>query len=194
MDEAALHAKEKVADVGRHRAATAPRTSATGPARRPPSLTERARTRDHRAKDRTRYQARRAQTRLLADDGREPLAVGVATLALGVLAGLTHPVHPAGGRAHGRDARPSGGRTEEVGREALDKGKQVARTAVDTLKEEAENQGLTPRARGEGPAGRPRTKETVKEEVKRQDLPWRRQAGNRRSGNTRSREPELARR
>ena len=59
----------------------------------------------------------------------------------------------------------------EVGRKALDKGKQVAGTAVDTLKEEAQNAGLTPGGIAEKvrEAGR-HAKEVVKEEVKSQGL------------------------
>ena len=60
---------------------------------------------------------------------------------------------------------------KEAGREALDKGKQVAKAAVDTIKQEVENSDLTPA----GLAEKVRTvaKEatnTVKEEAKKANL------------------------
>ena len=60
-------------------------------------------------------------------------------------------------------------RAKEVGGEALEKGKQVANVAVDTLKEEVERQELTPEKLAE--KVRNVAKEatnTVKEEGKRQ--------------------------
>jgi hypothetical protein len=122
-------------------------------------------------KNRTRYQARRAQTGFWQMMEENPLAVGVATLALGVLAGLSLPSTRREDELLGETRDRLVDRLEEVGRETLDKGKQVAGTAVDTLKEEAENAGLTASGIAEKvrEVGR-HTKETVKEEVKSQGL------------------------
>ena len=122
-------------------------------------------------KSRTRYQARRAQTGFWQMMEENPLAVGMATLALGVLAGLSLPSTRKEDELLGETRDKLVDRMEEVGREALDKGKQVAGTAVDTLKEEAENAGLTASGIAEKvrEAGR-HTKDAVKEEVKSQGL------------------------
>lgn len=119
----------------------------------------------------TRYQARRAQTGFWQMMEENPLAVGVATLTLGILGGLALPSTRKEDELLGETRDRLVDRIEEVGREALDKGKQVAGTAVDTLKEEAENAGLT----ASGIADKVRevgrhTKEAVQEEVKNQDL------------------------
>jgi hypothetical protein len=120
---------------------------------------------------RTRTQARRAQVGFWEMMEENPLAVGVATLALGVLAGLSLPSTRREDELLGETRDKLVDRIEEVGRETLDKGKQVAGTAVDTLKEEAENAGLTASGIAEKvrEVGR-HTKETVKEEVKNQGL------------------------
>jgi ElaB/YqjD/DUF883 family membrane-anchored ribosome-binding protein len=120
---------------------------------------------------RTRTQARRAQVGFWEMMEENPLAVGVATLAVGVLAGLSLPSTRREDELLGETRDKLVDRIEEVGRETLDKGKQVAGTAVDTLKEEAENAGLTASGIAEKvrEVGR-QTKETVKEEVKNQGL------------------------
>jgi len=119
----------------------------------------------------TRYQARRAQTGFWQMMEENPLAVGVATLTLGILGGLALPSTRKEDELLGETRDRVVDRIEEVGREALDKGKQVAGTAVDTLKEEAENAGLTASNLADKvrEVGR-QTKEAVKEEVKNQDL------------------------
>jgi hypothetical protein len=119
----------------------------------------------------TRNQARRAQTGFWQMMEENPLAVGVATLTLGILGGLALPSTRKEDELLGETRDRLVDRIEEVGREALDKGKQVAGTAVDTLKDEAENAGFT----ASGIADKVRevgrqTKEAVKEEVKNQDL------------------------
>jgi hypothetical protein len=119
----------------------------------------------------TRNQARRAQTGFWQMMEENPLAVGVATLTLGILGGLALPSTRKEDELIGETRDRLVDRIEEVGREALDKGKQVAGTAVDTLKDEAENAGLTASniADKVREVGR-QTKEAVKEEVKNQDL------------------------
>ncbi len=86
----------------------------------------------------------------------QPLAAGAATLALGLLAGLALP-------STRREDEWLGGRRDELlqdvkqsGREALARGKELAReaveTAVETLREELDFHGVTSPAAAE-PAG-----------------------------------------
>jgi hypothetical protein len=114
----------------------------------------------------TRYQARRAQTGFWQMMEENPLAVGIATLTLGVLAGLSLPSTRKENELMGETRDKLVDRIEEAGREALEKGKQVAETAVETIKDEAESAGLT----ASGIAEKVRevgtkTKDAVKEEV-----------------------------
>jgi ElaB/YqjD/DUF883 family membrane-anchored ribosome-binding protein len=181
VKDAAVHAKDavkgaassaghKVADVAgsaRHRA------SDLGHATREKASELKGLTREKASelKSRTRYQARQAQTGFWQMMEENPMAVGIATLALGVLAGLSLPSTRKEDELLGETRDKLVDRMEEVGREALDKGKQVAGTAVDTLKEEAENAGLTASGIAEKvrEVGR-HTKDVVKEEVKSQGL------------------------
>jgi len=169
--EAASHAKEKVSDVAgtvRDRAADLghrTREKASG-------LTERARSRASETGDRARYQAQRARLGFWQMMEENPLGVGIAALAIGALAGLTIPSTRREDELMGETRDRLLDDAKELGREALDKGKQVASTAVETLKDEARSQGLTP----EGVVEKVRavgreTKEAVKEEARRQDLP-----------------------
>jgi ElaB/YqjD/DUF883 family membrane-anchored ribosome-binding protein len=122
-------------------------------------------------KYRTQYQARRAQTGFWQMMEENPLAVGVATLALGVLAGLSLPSTRREDELLGETRDRMVDKIEEVGREALDKGKHIAETAVDTLKDEAESAGLTASNLADKvrEVGR-HTTEAVKEEAKSQNL------------------------
>jgi len=98
-----------------------------------------------------------------------PLALGAAAIALGVVAGLMIPSTRKEDELMGETRDRLMERAKEVGGEALEKGKQVAHVAVDTLKEEAERQDLTPEKLVE--KVRTVAKEatnTVKEEGKRQ--------------------------
>lgn len=193
VKDAALHAKDTVtgaaASAG-HRVADAAdtvreRASDLGhrTRERASELGYRTREKASELKSRTRYQARRAQTGFWEMMEENPLAVGVATLALGVLAGLSLPSTRREDELLGETRDRLVDRLEEVGREALDKGKQVAGTAVDTLKEEAENAGLTASGLAEKvrEVGR-HTEEAVKQEVKNQGLTGER--GSQTSGGT----------
>lgn len=88
-----------------------------------------------------------------ADEGRDrasqimedyPLAVGVSAMALGILIGLALPTT----RRERRYLGESGRRLREQGRqgarEALERGKEIAETTGESVKEEAQRQGLTP--------------------------------------------------
>lgn len=166
VKDAASHAGHKVADVASsagHKVADVAGT-----------VRERAGELTHEARDKatalgysTRYQARRAQTGFWQMMEENPLAVGIATLTLGVLAGLSLPSTRKENELMGETRDKLVDRMEEVGREALEKGKQVAETAVETIKDEAESAGLT----ASGIAEKVRevgtkAKEAVKEEVK----------------------------
>lgn len=165
VKDAASSAGHKVADVASsagHKVADVAGT-----------VRERAGELTHEARDKatalgysTRYQARRAQTGFWQMMEENPLAVGIATLTLGVLAGLSLPATRKENELMGETRDKLVDRIEEAGREALEKGKQVAETAVETIKDEAESAGLT----ASGIAEKVRevgtkAKEAVKEEV-----------------------------
>lgn len=169
--EAASQAREKVADVaGTVRERASDLGSRTR--ERASDLTDRARERASEMGDTARYQARRARLGFWQMMEENPLGVGIAALAIGVLAGLTIPSTRREDDLMGETRDRLLDDAKELGREALDKGKQVASTAVETLKDEVRNQGLTP----EGVVEKVRavgreTKEAVKEEARKQDLP-----------------------
>lgn len=170
VKDAALHAKDSVAEAASsagHRVADAAGTVREKASELGGLTREKATELGYR----TRTQARRAQVGFWEMMEENPLAVGIATLALGVLAGLSLPSTRREDELIGETRDKLVDRIEEVGREALDKGKQVAGTTVDTLKEEAENAGLTASGIAEKvrEVGR-HAKETVTEEVKNQGL------------------------
>jgi len=130
---------------------------------------ERASELSWQARERARYRARQARVGFWETMEERPLAVGAAAIALGVVAGLMIPSTRKEDELMGETRDRLMERAKEVGGEALEKGKQVATVAVDTLKEEAERQDLTPEKLAE--KVRTVAKEatsTVKEEGKRQ--------------------------
>lgn len=130
---------------------------------------ERAAELSWQARERARYQARQARVGFWETMEERPMALGAAALALGVVAGLMIPSTRKEDELMGETRDRLMERAKEVGGEALEKGKQVATVAVDTLKEEAERQDLTPEKLAE--KVRTVAKEatnTVKEEGKRQ--------------------------
>jgi hypothetical protein len=132
----------------------------------------------HQAKDRvselgsqTKRQARRARLGFWQTMEENPLMVGAAVLALGVIAGLAVPSTDKEDELMGETRDRLFDDVKEAGQQALDKGKHVAEAVVDKVKEEARNQGLT----AEGVVDKVKTvaKEatnTVKEEARRQNL------------------------
>lgn len=170
VKDAAIHAKDSVADAASsagHKVA-----DVAGNVREHASdLGHKTREKASELKYRTQSQARRAQTGFWQMMEENPLAVGVATLALGVLAGLSLPSTRREDELLGETRDRMVDKIEEVGREALDKGKQIAETTVETLKDEAESAGLTASSLADKvrEVGR-HTTETVKEEVKNQNL------------------------
>lgn len=130
---------------------------------------ERASELSWQARERARYRARQARVGFWETMEERPLALGAAAIALGVVAGLMIPSTRKEDELMGETRDRLLERAKEVGGEALEKGKQVASVAVDTLKEEAERQDLTPEKLAEKvrTVAREATS-TVKEEGKRQ--------------------------
>jgi len=77
-----------------------------------------------------------------------PLAVGAGILALGVAAGMLIPSTKQEKRLFGGSSNKLSDRLRSAGRELLDQGKEIASKVVseagETLREEAEREGLTP--------------------------------------------------
>jgi len=72
-----------------------------------------------------------------------PLMVGAATLAVGLLAGLSIPSTDVEDELMGETRDQLRDSAKETGREVLEKGKQVAGAAVDAVQQAAEEQDLT---------------------------------------------------
>lgn len=107
----------------------------------------------HKAKDqavelkrKAKTQVKRARTGFWQTMEENPLLVGAATLALGIVAGLATPSTDVEDEWLGEKRDQLLDQAKELGQEALDKGKQVAETVVDTVKHETETQGLTPQS------------------------------------------------
>jgi hypothetical protein len=77
---------------------------------------------------------------------QQPLAVGAAAIAAGLIAGLLIPGTTREDEMLGETRDEMWQRAREKGRDVLQKGRYVAEAAVETLKTEAQQQGLTPSA------------------------------------------------
>jgi hypothetical protein len=77
---------------------------------------------------------------------QKPFAIGAAALAAGVCAGLAVPSSRKEKELMGETRDRLLDQAKELGREAVDKGRQVARVATDVVKTEAGKQGLNPAA------------------------------------------------
>jgi hypothetical protein len=95
-------------------------------------------------KGRAKYQARRAKTGFWQTLEENPLMVGAATLALGVIAGLAIPSTDKEDELMGETRDHLFEEVKEAGEQVLEKGKHMAEAVADKVKEEAQNQGLTP--------------------------------------------------
>jgi ElaB/YqjD/DUF883 family membrane-anchored ribosome-binding protein len=100
-------------------------------------MTQQARQRSREVYDRTRQ-------RVSTTANQHPLEVGLACLAVGLIAGLALPTPERVNRSLGYTADRLRERTREKGSEILDKGKRVVQAAADAAREEAKSQGLTP--------------------------------------------------
>jgi len=95
-------------------------------------------------KRQAKSQVRRARTGFWETMEANPLLVGAATLALGIVAGLAIPSTDVEDEWMGETRDQLVDQAKELGQEALEKGKEVAGTVADKVKTEAEHQGLTP--------------------------------------------------
>lgn len=75
---------------------------------------------------------------------RQPLAVGAAALAAGLAAGLSIPETERENELMGEARDRLMDRAQEKGRALKERGQQMARTAAEVARSEAERQGLTP--------------------------------------------------
>jgi hypothetical protein len=106
-------------------------------------LTDQAKHQASALRYKAKNQARRAQTGFWETLEENPLMIGAATLALGVIAGLSIPSTRKEDELMGETRDHLVDEVKEAGRETLDKTKHVAETVVDKVKNEAETQGLT---------------------------------------------------
>ncbi len=116
-----------------------------------------------------RYSATRQRVATTVD--QHPLESAIASLALGVVAGLLIPTPEAVRTRVAPTARRLRDQAREAGQDIVERGRHVADAAVQALKHEAEEQGLTPEALKER-AGvvASRTKEATKEAANREGL------------------------
>jgi hypothetical protein len=156
----------------------------------------------HRAKDRAvslkgqaRTQVRRAKTGFWQTMEANPLLVGAATLALGVIAGLAIPETEKENELMGETRDRLFEEVKEAGQQTLEKGQHVAEAVADKVKEEVRNAGLTP----EGVADKVKqvaqeATNTAKEEAKRQNLMPAGQQNQTANAEVHEHEPELVKR
>lgn len=143
---------------------------------------EHARDLGHRTKDqasalrgRAKTQVRRARVGFWQTMEENPLMVGAATLALGVIAGLAIPSTRREDELMGETRDRLVEDVKEAGQQAVEKGKHVAEAVVDKVKDEAQHQGLTPDTVVGSVTEKVKTvareaANTAKEEAKRQNL------------------------
>lgn len=89
-------------------------------------------------------QTRRARIGFWQTMEENPLMVGAATLALGVIAGLAIPSTRKEDELMGETRDRLVDEVKEAGQDVMEKGKHVAEAVVDKVKDEAQSQGLTP--------------------------------------------------
>jgi len=119
-------------------------------------------------KRKAKSQVRRVRTGFWETMESNPLLVGAATLALGIVAGLAIPSTDVEDEWMGETRDQFVDQAKEFGQEALDKGKEVAGTVAGKVKAEAEHQGLTPQTlAGKVKNVAQEATNTVKDEVKK---------------------------
>jgi hypothetical protein len=96
--------------------------------------------------DRARHTVKEARLGFWQTMESNPLAVAAGALAVGVAAGLLLPATGKERELLGETNERVRERAREMGREVMERGRDVARTAVQTVKSEAERQGLTPQS------------------------------------------------
>lgn len=168
--EALSSAGDKVSDVG-HQVADKASTLGHQVADKASNLGHQVSDKASDLRRQAKSQVRRARVGFWQTMEENPLMVGAATLALGVVVGLLLPSTDREDELMGETRDHLLDQAKETGQQMLDKSKHVAEAVADKVKEEARNQGLTP----EGVADKVKTvaKEatnTAKEEAKRQNL------------------------
>jgi vacuolar-type H+-ATPase subunit H len=167
---AAHNAKHAVSDAA-HSAKDAVSGAAHNAKEKASDVADRARYRASELRGQARHKARQARVGFWEMMESNPLAMGAATLAVGVLAGLAIPSTRKEDELLGETRDHLVEDLKSRGQEVLEKGRQVAEATVDTVKQVAQDEGLTV----EGVAEKVRTvgreaKNKVKEEVRNQDL------------------------
>jgi hypothetical protein len=102
--------------------------------------------RSARLRERTHVRMRDAKIGFWQTLDEQPLVVGAAAIAVGLVAGLLIPGTSRENEMLGETRDEVWQRAQEKGRDVLQKGRYVAEAAVETLKTEAQQQGLTPSA------------------------------------------------
>lgn len=105
---------------------------------------EQAREFGTRIQERARDGYQRGRQRVASTAHERPIELGLACLALGVIAGLAVRTPARLDRAIGPTVDRLRDRTREAGSELLQKGQRVAHAATEAAKDEAKSQGLTP--------------------------------------------------
>jgi len=141
VGEAAHAAKEKVGDV-----VDTAREKAAAVAESARGTIESMEERGAHLRERAHVRVRDAKIGFWQTLDAQPLVVGAAAIAAGLVAGLLIPGTSREDGMLGETRDEMWQRAREKGRDVLQKGKYVAEAAVDTLKTEAQQQGLTPSA------------------------------------------------
>jgi gas vesicle protein len=170
VSDLAGQAKDQVSGLG-HQVADKASTLGHQVADRASSLGHQVSDRASDLRRQAKTGVRRARVGFWQTMEENPLMVGAATLALGVIAGLLIPSTDREDELMGETRDHLLDQAKEAGQQVLDKSKHVAEAVADKVKEEARNQGLTP----EGVADKVKNvaKEatnTAKEEAQRQNL------------------------
>ncbi|HUG54445.1 MAG TPA: hypothetical protein VMR21_12635 [Vicinamibacteria bacterium] len=170
VSEAAHTAKDAVAEAA-HSARETVAEAAHATREKAAAVIETAEERAAGLKERARVQVRDARIGFWQTLDRQPLVVGAAAVAVGLLAGLLAPSTRCEDEMVGEKRDELLARAREKGREVVEKGKHVVGAAVETARTEARQEGLTPgaikekvRKVAEG------TVETAKSEAQREGL------------------------
>jgi hypothetical protein len=152
VGEAAHTAREKVTDVAdgaRERAsviADTARAKASAVAETARDTLETVEQQGARLRESAHVRMRDAKIGFWQTLDEQPLVVGAAAIAVGLVAGLLIPGTSRENDMLGDTRDEMWRRAQEKGRDVLQKGKYVAEAAVETVKTEAQQQGLTPSA------------------------------------------------
>jgi gas vesicle protein len=180
-EEKASHATEKIGEVT-HKVGESVGDVGQQVREKVDQAKEQAKETVQQVKTQARQQVKSARLGFWQTMEKEPLAVGAAAVAIGMVAGLSLPRTQKEDELMGETRDRLLGDARERGRDMLHKGQAVARVAAETIRSQAEREGLTPaavaekvRQAGEETAEKVRgiaheAKETVRQEAERQHL------------------------